>query len=69
MAFYRKNIGTAQGIGRLALGILAATTSIQLLDTGLAIAGAALGVGFALTGIVGYCPMCAMAGIGKKRGG
>lgn len=23
------------------------------------------GAGFALTGLVGYCPMCAMAGIGR----
>ena len=60
--FYRKNIyrweqwlRVALGIGMAAWGALVAG---DLLGYGVAVAGA----GLAVTGIVGWCPACAMIG-------
>lgn len=65
MGFYRKNIGGLQQVLRVALGIAVAIAAFVYLS-GLAAWLVALGgAGFALTGLVGYCPMCAMAGIGR----
>ena len=65
MAFYRKNMGGAQQIARVALGVGAAIAAYMLLTGPLALIGAAAGLGFAATGFVGYCPMCAIAGVGR----
>jgi len=65
MAFYRKNIGGLHQSVRVASGIAVAIAALAYL-TGPATWLVALGgAGFALTGLVGYCPMCAMAGIGR----
>ena len=60
--FYRKNIyrweqwlRVVLGIGMAAWGVLVAG---DLLGYGVAVAGA----GLAVTGIVGWCPACAMIG-------
>ncbi len=65
MAFYRKNIGSLQQAMRVALGVAAAIAALVYLSGAAAWLVAAGGIGFALTGLVGYCPMCAMAGIGR----
>ena len=65
MALYRKNIGSLHQAMRVALGIAVAVAAFIYLSGMTAWLVAAGGVGFALTGLVGWCPMCAMAGIGR----
>ena len=65
MGFYRKNIGGLHQAVRVTLGIAAAVAAPVYLAGTAAWLVALGGAGFALTGLVGYCPMCAMAGIGK----
>jgi hypothetical protein len=66
MAFYRKNIRNSEQVVRIAIGLLAAAASIIYLSGWLAILLAAGGIVFALSGLVGYCPMCAVAGINRR---
>ncbi|MFK4498429.1 putative membrane protein [Bradyrhizobium japonicum] len=65
MAFYRKNIGGLHQAVRVALGIAVAIAAFVFLAGVTAWLVALGGAGFALTGLVGCCPMCAMAGIGR----
>ncbi|MHC2619905.1 hypothetical protein ACVIW2_001937 [Bradyrhizobium huanghuaihaiense] len=65
MAFYRKNIGGLHQAVRIALGVAVAGAALVYLAGATAWLVALGGAGFALTGLVGYCPMCAMAGIGR----
>jgi hypothetical protein len=65
MAFYRKNIGGLHQAVRVALGIAVAIAAFVYLAGAAAWLVAFGGAGVALTGFVGYCPMCAMAGIGR----
>ncbi len=65
MGFYRKNIGGLHQAVRVILGIAVAAAAFVYLTGATAWLVALGGAGFALTGLVGYCPMCAMAGIGK----
>lgn len=65
MAFYRKNIGGLHQTVRIAIGMAVVAAAFVYLTGATAWLVALGGVGFALTGIIGYCPMCAMAGIGR----
>lgn len=65
MAFYRKNIGGLHQVVRIALGVAVVAAAFIYLAGATAWLVAFGGAGFALTGLVGYCPMCAMAGIGR----
>jgi len=65
MAFYRKNIGGLQQALRIAAGLAVVVAAFVYLTGAAAGLVALAGAGFALTGLVGYCPMCAMAGIGR----
>ncbi|WP_199581191.1 DUF2892 domain-containing protein [Bradyrhizobium sp. MOS003] len=65
MAFYRKNIGGLHQAVRISLGVAVVIAAFVYLAGATAWLVALGGVGFALTGLVGYCPMCAMAGIGR----
>ncbi|MCW2235591.1 YgaP family membrane protein [Azospirillum canadense] len=65
MAFYRKNIGGVHQAVRVAGGLAVAAGAFAALSGATAWLVAAGGAAFALTGLVGYCPMCAVAGIGK----
>ncbi|MBL8569921.1 MAG: DUF2892 domain-containing protein [Phreatobacter sp.] len=67
MAFYRKNIGSAQQVVRIAAGLAVGPAALWYLGGAAGYAGLAGGLMFAATGIVGYCPMCAVAGIGSNR--
>jgi hypothetical protein len=67
MAFYRKNIGGAQQIVRIVAGLAAGGAAFWYLGGMPGYAGLAGGLMFAATGIVGYCPMCAVAGIGARE--
>lgn len=66
MAFYRKNIRSAEQLVRVAVGVAAAIAAIVYLSGWLAMAAVAGGIGIALSGLVGYCPMCAIAGIDRR---
>lgn len=68
MAFYRKNIGGLHQAVRVAAGIAVAVMALVYLAGAAALLVALGGAGFALSGLVGYCPMCAMAGIGRGGG-
>jgi len=65
MAFYRKNIGGLHQAVRIGLGAAAVVAAFVYLAGATAWLVALGGAGFALTGLVGYCPMCAMAGMGR----
>lgn len=65
MAFYRKNIGGLHQAVRVGVGIAMAVAALVYLTGATAWLVALGGAGFALTGLVGYCPMCAIAGIGR----
>jgi hypothetical protein len=68
MGLYRKNIGGGQQIARIAVGLGGAAAGLLLLGAPWSLLAGGAGLVFALTGIVGYCPMCAMAGLGARRG-
>ncbi|MFT4117252.1 DUF2892 domain-containing protein [Bradyrhizobium sp.] len=65
MAFYRKNIGGLHQAARVAAGLATAVAALVYLTGAAAWLVALGGSAFALTGLVGYCPMCAVAGIGR----
>lgn len=67
MAFYRKNIRSAEQVVRIAAGLIAAVGALVYLSGWLAVLVVASGIVLALTGIVGYCPMCAVAGIDRRN--
>ncbi len=60
--FYVKNVPVLERVLRVALGVGVAGAAMYLLGglTGMLVAGSALGI--ALTGLFGFCPMCAMVG-------
>lgn len=61
--FYRKNVGSKEGWLRVLTGGLMAACALTLIGPttlGLMLTGA--GVFTALTGLVGFCPACAMVG-------
>ena len=60
---YRKNLYAWEQLLRIGAGLLLAAYMLWAMPGSLGgYALAAGGVGFALTGIFGFCPMCAMAG-------
>ena len=67
MAFYRKNIGNAQQVARLAVGVAAIVAGTLYLSGWLSIVAVIAGIGMVGTGLVGYCPMCAVAGVDMRR--
>jgi hypothetical protein len=61
--FYRKNVGTRERWTRAVAGglmVACALLGIGMTPLGLLMGGA--GVFTALTGVVGFCPACAMVG-------
>ena len=61
--WYRKNVGSRERLARLVAGalmVLCGLLWLQAAPLGLVIAGA--GVVTVLTGLVGYCPACALVG-------
>lgn len=65
MAFYRNNIGRAQQVVRVVAGAAVAILGLVMLPAPWNWLAAAAGIGMALTGFIGWCPACAVAGIGK----
>ncbi|WP_035641906.1 DUF2892 domain-containing protein [Bradyrhizobium sp. ORS 375] len=66
MAWLRKNIGRSHQGVRIVLGLGVAAVGLTVLSGPGAWLLAAAGLVFALTGAVGYCPACAIAGIGSE---
>ncbi len=66
MRFYRKNIGGVHQLARIALGMGIAVAAFAYLKDVPAWFVAANGVFFALTGVIGWCPACAMLDRGPK---
>ena len=61
--FYRKNVGPLERAARLLGGALIVACALTLAGlTPLGLVLAASGVMAALTGLIGFCPACAMAG-------
>ncbi len=61
-AWYVKNVPTGERVVRVVVGLGGAAAAVLLVP---GVLGWALGAGvagLALTGLVGYCPMCAMVG-------
>jgi len=67
MAFYRKNIGSLHQVVRVVIGVVAAVAALVWLTAPVSYLGAVAGVGLALSGLLGYCPMCAATGLGRQR--
>jgi Protein of unknown function (DUF2892) len=63
LMFYRKNIYTwEQGLRIIASGALVAYAALVMPAGMLSYALIAGGIGFGLTGVFGFCPLCAMVG-------
>jgi len=61
--FYRKNLYTWEQLLRVAVGLAVIVYGLIAMPGSLVGYGlTAVGVVFALTGVFGFCPMCAMAG-------
>lgn len=66
MAFYRNNIGRAQQVLRIVVGAAVVILGLVMFPGYWSWLAVASGIGLALTGFIGWCPACAVAGI--KRG-
>lgn len=66
MAFYRKNIGSLEQIARVAAGVAVAALALVYYPGLVGWLVAAGSLGFSLTGLIGYCPMCAIAGVDRS---
>ena len=67
LPLYKKNIGTAQQIIRVGTGIAAAVAAFALLAHPYSYLVAAVALVFGVTGIVGFCPFCALAHNGRPE--
>ncbi|MGJ4952514.1 YgaP-like transmembrane domain [Bradyrhizobium sp. HKCCYLS20291] len=65
MAWVRRNLRRPHQLARVIIGLGVAVVAVVALSGMAAWLLAAAGAGFALTGVVGYCPACAVAGIGS----
>lgn len=61
-AFFVKNVPPAERAIRIVAAVLGASLGIALLSSPLRWIAAGSALGFGVTGIVGFCPMCAMVG-------
>ncbi|HWU62756.1 MAG TPA: DUF2892 domain-containing protein [Ensifer sp.] len=67
MGFYRNNIGRTQQVLRIALGTAGVVAGMAFLPAPWNWLAAISGIGTALTGFVGWCPACAVAGINTGK--
>jgi hypothetical protein len=61
-AFYAKNLPNWERALRLVLSSAAAASALALLSPAWSWFWAACALGFSVTGLVGFCPACAMVG-------
>jgi len=66
MAFYRKNIGGLHQMMRIVVGLAAAAAALIWLAAPISYLAAMMGVALVLSGLFGYCPMCAVTGMGRR---
>jgi hypothetical protein len=61
--FHVKNVPAWERILRVLTGVMAlAFAAMSWGTSGIAVAAGVMGAALALTGLVGFCPMCAMVG-------
>jgi hypothetical protein len=60
--FYKKNVPVWERIARIIAGAVGVGAGFYFLNDTMAILAALSAVGISLTGVVGFCPMCAMVG-------
>lgn len=68
--FYAKNVPAWERIARIIAGLAAlAFAATQWGTSAVAVAAGIAGAGLAVSGLVGFCPMCAMVGrkLDKRR--
>ena len=61
-AFFVKNVPGWERVLRLVAAVATVVLAFVSLRAPWSFVVAASGIGFALTGLVGFCPMCALAG-------
>lgn len=62
MSLYLKNVGPVERALRVVFAVGGGAAAFALLSAPWNVVGAVSAVVFALTGVIGYCPMCAMVG-------
>lgn len=60
--FYVKNVPGRERVLRIVAGVLAVAGALAWLPGDWRIAGALAAAGIVVSGLVGFCPMCAMVG-------
>lgn len=60
--FYVKNVPSWERILRIVMGAMALAFAAMSWGNPLATAAGVMGAVLAMTGVVGFCPMCAMVG-------
>ena len=67
--FYVKNVPTWERILRVVMGVMALVfAAANWGGSGLAMAAGVMGAVLSMTGLVGFCPMCAMVGRKLDKG-
>ncbi len=67
--FYSKNVPSWERMLRIVMGMAALGFAVMNWHTSpLAVGAGMVGAMMAMTGLVGFCPMCAMAGRRIKQG-
>ena len=67
--FYVKNLPTWERVLRTIMGMLALGFAVMNWGgSGVAVAAGVTGAVLAMTGLVGFCPMCAMVGRKLEKG-
>jgi hypothetical protein len=61
-AFFVKNVPSWERVLRVAVALAVALVSLNLLEAAWGWSMATAAVGFGLTGLVGFCPACALVG-------
>lgn len=66
--FYAKNVPGWERAARFAIGALALAFAVFSWGTPLAVAAGLSGAVLAITGLIGFCPMCALVGRKLDKG-
>jgi glucose-6-phosphate-specific signal transduction histidine kinase len=60
--FYAKNVPSWERVVRIAMGLIALAYAVMSWGSPLAMGAGVMGAMLSMTGLVGFCPMCAMVG-------
>lgn len=66
--FYVKNVPTWERVLRLVMGLMALGFTAMSWGSPLAIGAGFMGAMLSMTGLLGFCPMCAMVGRKLDKG-